>query len=164
MYSSLADITALAEFAHRNQQDKAGMPYFQHPRRVLRSVQNQGALPYVQMAAILHDVIEDTPFTAQMLLDLGVPEAAVEVVILLTKVKGVSNEDYYKKIRVNEAARMVKLSDIDDNTQEWRLAYLPETTRARLRVKYAIARAWLNFEEWSIPHMEKKWINELGKQ
>lgn len=139
-YSDLQSVIALAEFAHRNQVDKAGMPYIEHPKRVMRSVQSQGALPYVQMAAVLHDVIEDTPFTAEMLIDLGIPEAAVRVVELLTRTPKVSPDDYYAAINKDPAARMVKLADIDDNTQAWRLAYLPEETQKRLMKKYERAR------------------------
>jgi (p)ppGpp synthase/HD superfamily hydrolase len=84
-FKTLADAVALAEFAHRNQVDKAGLPYIEHPRRVLAKVQAQGALPYVQMAAILHDVTEDTAFTPDMLLNLGVPEAAVEIIKLVDR-------------------------------------------------------------------------------
>ena len=147
MYNTLADVISLAEFAHRKQVDKAGMPYIEHPKRVMKSMQAQGALPYIQMAAVLHDVIEDTPFTAEMLVDLGVPVPAVEIVTLLTRTKDVSPEDYYLKIRQNEAARMVKLADIDDNTQNWRLGYLPWETQKRLSVKYDKARKILLFME-----------------
>jgi len=84
-FKTLSDVIALAEFAHRNQVDKAGLPYIEHPRRVLAKVQAQGALPYVQMAAILHDVTEDTAFTPEILLTLGVPESAVEIVRLLDR-------------------------------------------------------------------------------
>lgn len=156
-FKSLSDVIALAEFAHRNQTDKAGMPYIEHPRRILANIQTQGALPYVQMAAILHDVTEDTAFTPQMLLDLGVPEAAVEIVKLLDrdyskqkytewtlgfageKPNGLSdNPDdyYYRAIRQNPGATQVKLADIGDNLQPWRLSYLPEATQERLRAKY----------------------------
>lgn len=165
-YNTLDDVIALATFAHRNQRDKAGMEYIEHPLRVMRSVQAQGALPYAQMAAVLHDVTEDTPFTAEMLLDLGVPEAAVTIVELLDRNRSrviydncgdhellnmdaegnlnmTADEYYYTCIKRNPAALMNKLADIDDNTQQWRLSYLPEATQARLRDKYAKARAML---------------------
>lgn len=154
MYNKLSDVIALAEFAHRNQVDKARMPYIEHPKRVMKSVQAQGALPYVQMAAVLHDVIEDTPFTAEILIDLGIPQPAVDVVVLLTRTKEVSRDDYYKAIRQNEAARMVKLADIDDNTQNWRLAYLPDETIKRLQKKYNHARALLSFMDWLVADEE----------
>src|SRR6478736_1968456 len=89
---NLADCVRLAEFAHFHQYDKAGNPYIEHPKRVLASVQAQGAQPYVQMAAVLHDVTEDTEFTPEMLLSLGVPEAAVDIVRLVDR--GISRKTY----------------------------------------------------------------------
>lgn len=162
-FKTLGDVIALAEFAHRNQQDKACLPYIDHPRRVMQNVQAQGAMPYVQMAAILHDVTEDTAFTPQMLLDLGVPEAAVDIVKLLDRdyskqryidyvldnlfdkdrntdhSKEVVDAFYYKNIRENPAALQVKLADIGDNLQPWRLSYLPEEKQEYLRNKYETA-------------------------
>ncbi len=161
-FKTLADVVALAEFAHRNQVDKAGEPYFKHPKRVMRSVQDQGAQPYVQMAAVLHDVTEDTAFTPQMLLDLGVPEAAVTIVKLVDRdfslkiwkeleVEHGDHESfpdpetyYYDRIRENRGALMVKLADIQDNCQPWRVNYLPLATQERLRAKYAKALEILN--------------------
>ncbi len=161
-FKTLHDVIALAEFAHRNQTDKAGMPYIEHPMRVMRAVQAQGCMPYVQMAAVLHDVTEDTRFTPEMLLELGVPEAAVSVVSLLDRDiskqfffkknphytgNGVSldNADayYYYHIRKNAAALQVKLADIGDNLQPWRLSYLPAQKQTYLQDKYAKALAQL---------------------
>lgn len=153
-FKTLSDAIALAEFAHRNQHDKAGMPYIEHPRRVMEAVQAQGAMPYVQMAAILHDVTEDTAFTCDMLLALGIPEATVEIVRLvdrdasrneydrqreLANIACTPDEFYYLQISKNPGAVQVKLADIGDNLQPWRLAYLPEATQNRLREKYAKA-------------------------
>lgn len=137
---NLADVIALAEFAHRGQVDKAGMPYIEHPRRVMQSIQAQGGLPYEQMAAILHDVIEDTPFTEDMLRGLGVPQPAVDIVVLLTRTQFVSPDQYYAAIRTNTSAVKVKLADISDNTQHWRLSYLDDKTHLRLINKYQDAR------------------------
>jgi (p)ppGpp synthase/HD superfamily hydrolase len=176
-FKTLDDVIALATFAHRNQHDKAGIPYIEHPLRVMKSVQQQGAMPYVQMAAVLHDVTEDTAFTSDMLLELGVPEAAVEIVKLMDRDRSQSiwenfgdhellsmdaegdinmtkDEYYYACIRQNPGALMVKLADIDDNTQQWRLSYLPEDTQNRLKAKYDKARKELTspvvrvFDQW----------------
>lgn len=140
MYNTLADVIALAEFAHRKQVDKAGMQYIEHPKRVMKSVQNQGAMPYVQMGAILHDVIEDTPFTAEMLVKLGVPKSAVDLVVLLTRTKDVEPDEYYRRIAGVPEARLIKIADIEDNTQAWRLSYLDPETQKRLFIKYAKAK------------------------
>lgn len=167
-FRTLADMVALAEFAHRNQVDKAGMPYIEHPKRVMQSLQAQGTLPYVQMGGVLHDVTEDTAFTPEMLLALGVPDGAVEIVTLCDRNHSAAlfreenagrdlsydkfpltgryyypslgpfaeERFYYHRIRQNEGAKSVKLADIHDNTQKWRLLYLPEKTQERLHVKY----------------------------
>lgn len=138
-YGSIQDAIALAEFAHRNQFDKAGFPYIEHPRRVLENVKAMGAKPYVQQAAILHDVVEDTAFTLDMLSDLGFSEPVLLVVDLVTRKSDVTSTEYYARIRQNADAVMVKAADISDNTLPWRLAYLPQETQDRLRVKYARA-------------------------
>lgn len=174
-FKTLPDAIALAEFAHRNQLDKAGMPYVDHPKRVLAKVQAQGALPYVQMAAILHDVTEDTAFTPQMLLDLGFSEAVVRLVVLLDR--GLAEKEwisnwksympddsgelefeefnrtkaelhggfYYSRILADSNAKMIKLADIDDNTEQWRLSYLSEETQERLKKKYRDAKMKLRY-------------------
>lgn len=160
-YTSLDDMIELARYAHRNQRDKAGMPYFDHPYRVMRAVQDQGAMPYVQMGAILHDVSEDTAFTTDILRQLGVPDAALEIVRLVDRQASektfysIPNRDavgfdfkdsedfYYRCIKANPGALQVKLADIHDNTQEWRLSYLPKETQDRLRKKYAKAKSIL---------------------
>lgn len=154
-FGTLADAVDLAEYAHRNQFDKAGLPYIDHPKRVLAKIQAQGLLPYVQIAAVLHDVTEDTAFTPEMLLGLGFSEAAVEVVDLMDRdrsalrflveprrapgqpFEGISEDDYYYEcLRENPGAYKVKVADMDDNMEDWRLAYLPQDTQKRLRKKY----------------------------
>jgi (p)ppGpp synthase/HD superfamily hydrolase len=138
-FSTLPDAVALATFAHRNQFDKAGLPYIDHPLRVLETVKAMGGKPYVQMAAVLHDVVEDTAFTLVMLQDLGFSPAVTELVRLLTRLDSVPKEVYYHNIRSNPDAVMIKTADIRDNTAPWRLSYLPEETQDRLTLKYAIA-------------------------
>lgn len=59
-------------------------------------------------------------------------------------VKAVRDKFYYDRIRYNPGAKMVKLADIHDNLQEWRLSYLPPDTQDRLRTKYADAVRMLN--------------------
>lgn len=141
MYQTLDDAIRLAEFAHRHQFDLSGFNYVEHPKRVLAAVQAQGAPPYVQMAAVLHDVAEDTPFSPEILLTLGFSEAVVVLVRQLSrrwygKPKHKTDEEYYQIISANPFAKMIKLADIADNTLEWRLSYLEPETQERLRNKY----------------------------
>lgn len=170
-FKTLADAIALAEFAHRNQTDKAGLPYIDHPRRVMETVKSQGALPYVQQAAILHDVTEDTAFTTDMLLALGFSEATVNVIRLVDRdasaakwdglirtqefltpeeIKNAKDHFYYKEISRDPGAVQVKKADIADNLSPWRLSYLSDDTQTRLKGKYAKALDILN-PGWNAP-------------
>jgi hypothetical protein len=140
-FKTLNDAIALAEFAHRNQQDKAGLPYIEHPKRVLASVQARGALPFVQMAAVLHDVTEDTPFTREMLESLGFSEAVTHVVWELDRGNGREGDDYY--LLMSDEAALIKDCDIADNLLPWRQSYLSSSTQIRLELKYSKARELL---------------------
>jgi len=144
IFKTLQDAIALAQFAHRNQIDKAGMPYIDHPMRVLAAVQAQGGRPYVQMAAVLHDVSEDTAISTLIMSELGFSDAVTNLVNLVDKnfylLNGeVDLDAYYQGIALNSDARMIKAADIRDNTSPWRLSYLPEATQDRLQKKYAKA-------------------------
>lgn len=150
-FNTLNDAIALAKFAHFKQKDQAGFDYFEHPRRVMQAVQAQGAAPYVQQAAVLHDVTEDTAFTSAMLLELGFSPAVTLLLDLLDRnvsyaqwetdaADFISADDfYYYNIKYNSDAKMIKLADIADNTLLYRLAYLPTDRQEKLTAKYAKA-------------------------
>lgn len=132
---------AIATIAHFGQVDKAGNPYIDHPKRVAERVSDNDRDAAV---AWLHDVIEDTDLTAQILIAAGIPFSIVADVILLTRVPDQTPEDYYDEIRAHSIrARRVKLADIADNTDPGRLALLDDATIARLTRKYAKARMLL---------------------
>lgn len=138
-YHTVADARAFAAFAYFGLEDKNGLDYLAHPVRVMETVKRRGYPPYVQIAALLHDVIEDTVITAQMMLDLGFHRDAVDVIVLMTRTPEVEPDDYYRAIREHPGALAVKLADIEDNTDESRLSYLPPKVQERLRKKYAHA-------------------------
>lgn len=134
---------SLAIAAHRGQVDKAGVDYWRHPARVAGHVRTlyPDAPEEAVAVAWLHDVIEDTPWTAAALEAAGFPVAVVEAVVALTRVADVSGEDYYSRIRdLGGWALMVKHADIADNTDEDRLALLEPAKAGELRAKYAHAR------------------------
>jgi len=62
----IKDAYALAEEAHRNQYRKSGLPYIIHPIAVAQIVAEELELgPNPVIAALLHDVVEDTPYTLE---------------------------------------------------------------------------------------------------
>jgi (p)ppGpp synthase/HD superfamily hydrolase len=54
--ATLEDAISLAAQAHKGQKDKAGAPYLLHPLRMMMRMNTEAAM----MAAVLHDVVEDT--------------------------------------------------------------------------------------------------------
>lgn len=132
---TLEDAVAIATSAHEGQVDKSGRPYIGHPLRVMASVSGG----HEQMAAVLHDVIEDTPVTADDLLARGCPPAVVDAVVALSHLDGESQEDYLRRVAANPLALSVKRADIGDNLSPARIARLDEETQERLKAKYARA-------------------------
>jgi (p)ppGpp synthase/HD superfamily hydrolase len=132
---TLSDAIAIATSAHDGQVDKSGRPYIGHPLRVMKSVEGEHA----QMAAVLHDVIEDTPVTAEDLTARGCPSNVVDAVVALSHLPGEPQEDYLRRVAANPLAVTVKRADIADNLSPARMARLDDATRARLEIKYATA-------------------------
>jgi (p)ppGpp synthase/HD superfamily hydrolase len=132
---TLSDAISIATAAHEGQVDKSGRPYIGHPLRVMASVTGEHA----QMAAVLHDVIEDTPVTATELLSRGCPEVVVDAVVALSHLPDEPQPDYLRRVAANPLALTVKRADIADNLSPARMARLEPETRARLETKYATA-------------------------
>jgi (p)ppGpp synthase/HD superfamily hydrolase len=122
----------LARRAHEGQIDKSGQPYIGHPMRVMSQV----AGPHAQMAAVLHDVIEDTPVTARDLLAAGCPPPVVATVVALSKERGESQPEYLARVAADPVALVVKRADIADNSGPERFDQLDPATQRRLRTKY----------------------------
>ncbi|GAA4440670.1 HD domain-containing protein [Actinokineospora soli] len=134
-----ADAVRIATDAHEGQVDRAGKPYIGHPLRVMAALDDAPA----RMAAVLHDVIEDTHVTADDLRAAGCPAEVVTAVVALSKGDGEAQTDYLARVAANPLAKRVKLADIADNCSPARMAVLDDATRERLTAKYAAARAFL---------------------
>lgn len=110
----------LATEAHRGQVDKAGKPYILHPLRVMLSLDD----PAHQIAAVLHDTVEDCGLELALIRHRFGGDIA-EAVDALTKREGETYEDFIVRCGRNEIARVVKLADLTDNMD---LSRLPEVT------------------------------------
>ncbi len=114
--------------AHTGQREKAGAIYILHPLRVMLALDH----PIERIAAVLHDVVEDTPWTLDDLRAAGIPEAAVLLVDRVTEREGEeTKEEYYGRILEVPGAIRIKLADLNDNLDIRRLAEMPpkDTTR-----------------------------------
>lgn len=129
----------LAALLHAGQVDKAGRPYLGHLQRVAARVLACKGGDSALIAAYLHDAIEDGKATAGQLEDAGVPGRALEIVQLLTRKPSQPYAGYLAAIKADPDALLVKLCDIEDNSNPQRLAMLPPDVADRLRTKYAKA-------------------------
>lgn len=135
MTFTVDDAIRIARAAHDGQVDKSGKPYIDHPLRVMGRVSGEHA----RMAAVLHDVVEDTAITGDDLLAAGCPPEVVATVLTLSHRDGESQEDYLARVLADPVAVAVKRADIADNTSPARLALLDAATQDRLRAKYSRA-------------------------
>jgi (p)ppGpp synthase/HD superfamily hydrolase len=123
---------------HAGQTDKAGQAYFQHPMRVaLRCATTEQ-----KIVALLHDTIEDTPVTPEYLLEQGFSQTIVDAILSVTKRDGESYEDFVKRAAENPIGRVVKLRDLEDNLNVFRLAEVNSDDAQRL-TKYLAAHRYL---------------------
>jgi (p)ppGpp synthase/HD superfamily hydrolase len=140
LISTCEDLAREAHGADLNPRN--GELYFLHPTRVAAHAVRltEGLDPrdrtIVICAAWLHDVVEDTDVDVATLRAAGVPEDVLEVVVLMTKRKGVSNVVYLAAIAAHRLARLCKLADLADNTDPHRMAQLTPLDRKTLAIKY----------------------------
>lgn len=107
----------IAYQAHNGQFDKCGIPYIFHPFHLAEQMTDE----YSTCAALLHDVVEDTPITLDELSE-NFPEEVINALRLLTHRKEVDYFDYVCAIKNNTIATAVKLADLRHNMDETRLA------------------------------------------
>lgn len=122
--------------AHKDQTDKSGLPYVFHPFHLAEQMTDEVGT----VVALLHDVVEDTPYTLEDLRSMGFPPEVTEAIALLTHEKGVPYLDYVARLRGNPIARRVKLADLRHNSDLSRLDVIDEKALARVeRYKKALA-------------------------
>ena len=137
---SIVDLAlSIARKAHEGQLDKAGVDYIEHPIYVASRVDTEEE----KAVALLHDVIEDSPVSAEELLQAGLPETVVTAVQVLTKKKEQDYQTYLETVKKNPLARVVQLADLKHNSDLSRLSSITEKDRERLK-KYKKAIDFLS--------------------
>lgn len=129
----------IAREAHKNQTDKAGVDYIQHPIFVASLMDTEEE----KATALLHDVIEDSRFTLSDLLNRGIPEKVIQAVSILTKSEHMSYQQYLERVEKNELSRKVKLADLKHNSDLGRLKEPSQVDLERVN-KYKAAIEYLS--------------------
>jgi (p)ppGpp synthase/HD superfamily hydrolase len=127
--------------AHKDQEDKSGIPYVFHPIHLAEQMEEEKTT----VVALLHDVVEDTDLSLEDLLEEGFPADVVEAIGLMTHAKGVDYMDYVQEIKKNPLARIVKMADLRHNSDPTRLRDPNEKILEKRRT-YREALAFLEAE------------------
>ena len=116
--STLERAIEIAAKEHAGDVDKSGAPYLLHPLRIMFTLSD----PFERMAAVLHDVVEDTPVTLNELESEGFHADVIAAVDALTKRGGESRIEAATRAAANPIARVVKLADVTDNMDLGRIS------------------------------------------
>ena len=112
----LTKAVIFAATKHTNQKRKDGTPYIYHPMAVADLLKKHGYNIDYQIAAMLHDVLEDTDATEDEVKEFGIP--VYEAVKLVTRPDGMDEAEYVRKILENPMATAVKNADKIHNLWE----------------------------------------------
>ena len=166
--STLQRALEIATQAHQGQFDKAGRDYIGHPLRVME----MGKTENEKIVGILHDVIEDTDWTFEMLAEEGFSDEVIAALKCVTKTSENENyDDFIDRVKKNPLAVTVKINDLTDNMDIRRLPYLSDKDVKRLK-KYLKAYKRLTGEPvYSIyaakqenPNAYEPWTEEADSE
>lgn len=136
-----------AKAKHKGQKRIGGADYITHPIAVSEIVKSQGYDERYLIAALFHDLLEDTDATEEEILKYGNSEI-LEAVGLLTKRKGYVMAEYIGAIKQNPIAFAVKAADRLHNLEcaittdeEFKRKYILETVDWYLDFSFEIRMA-----------------------
>lgn len=140
--STIEKAVEIAAKHHAGGVDKAGAPYLFHPLRLMFAVKT----PFQQMAAVLHDVVEDTPVTLEDLRDEGFHVDVIDAIEALTKRTGESRIEAAARAAANPIARVVKLADVTDNMDLGRIAEPTDKDFERLKEYVKVKKLLIEYD------------------
>lgn len=124
---------AIAAEAFVNKFDKGGQPYILHCLNVMEQMPKNDI--DLRCAAVMHDLIEDTDWSYDGLIQIGFPQEVVITVDMLTHRRNVPYENYIDRIAGDEWATLIKLADLRHNSDITRLKGVRDKDIERM-VKY----------------------------
>ena len=151
---------AVAAVAHEGQINKDGTPYITHPLRLAaRWEQFEPDNIRGRIIALLHDTIEDTGITYDILYSLGFPGSITDALMYLTrpddpKEWGISERENAYHTHIDELAYsndreaiLTKCFDLEDNMDITRLTAPLDEWSTRRTLKYHTA--WLKLRDYA---------------
>lgn len=118
IYTSLTKKAIRLMFdAHKDQLDKGALPYVFHPFHLAEQMPDEATT----VAALLHDVVEDTDYTVEDMEAMGFGKPVCDALRVLTHDKSVPYGEYITRIKKNPIAAAVKIADLTHNSDLSRL-------------------------------------------
>ena len=105
--------------------------------------ERQGFEPCCRIAAVLHDVVEDSPVTLADLAAEGFDQEVLDALAALTKAPGETRVDAAHRAARHPIARAVKLADNADNSDLSRIAEPTDKDRQRLAEYHQVRKVLL---------------------
>jgi (p)ppGpp synthase/HD superfamily hydrolase len=122
----------IIENSFADKKDKGGQPYIYHLFRVSNKVPTTYG-NVLKIVALLHDLLEDCPeWTDKALLTLF-PKEIVDRVVILTRIKNESYDDYIDRIIKDNTCCVIKKADLEDNMDLTRLNEITENDIDRIK-------------------------------
>ena len=116
----------IAYKAHEGQTDKAGVPYIFHPIHIAEQMDSEESC----IVALLHDVIEDSDITLEIL-SKYFNDDIITALRVLTKKENDDYVMYIKRVKTNKLATKVKIKDLEHNRDLTRLDEVTDKDRKR---------------------------------
>ena len=122
--------------------DKGGFPYIIHLLKVYSGVSDYNE----KICALLHDIIEDTDVSYDDLRKVGYNNDIIEVLEILTKLKGEDYRDYIDRIinSGNVHAMHIKMADLCHNMDSGRIKNPSTNDYERITKRYEPANERIN--------------------
>ena len=130
-YTLFTKALIFATEKHSGQLRKDGRPYIYHPIGVAQLTHMAGKGLKYQIAALLHDVLEDTDASIADIREYG--QDIYDAVRCLTRIKGESSDEYMARVLSNKIATVVKSCDVINNMYDTLLCDDVEWVRSYVR-------------------------------
>lgn len=137
----------LAKRVHYGQTDIGGTDLFSgHLTNVVEKLKKVTDEDYIYAVGWLHDVLEDSTLTDRDLLKELFPLEVIAAVKAITKNEDEPYDDYLKRVKANDLARIVKIADLTHNSDLTRLNRIPKARDLNRLEKYQSSIEFLKEE------------------
>lgn len=107
--------------------DRNGEPFYVH----LFSLAEMFESEEEKIVALLMDIFENSSYTLESLAILGFSKRVILALEIITKTKNQTNDEYFKAVKANTLARVVKIAEMTNNLERQSVKIVTEKERKR---------------------------------